>query len=49
MEEAARIARVEHGSEKDDAISGVGVRNYYAKLGYHLDGPFMSKWLNEEE
>jgi elongator complex protein 3 len=29
------------------SISGVGVRNYYAKLGYWLDGPYMSKWLDE--
>lgn len=43
MEEAERIAREEHGSEKISVISGVGVRNYYARLGYELDGPFMSK------
>ncbi|KAL7665910.1 Radical SAM core domain-containing protein [[Candida] zeylanoides] len=49
MEEAARIARDEHGSAKISVISGVGVRNYYAKLGYHLDGPFMSKWLTYDE
>jgi elongator complex protein 3 len=45
MEEAERIARDEHGSEKLAVISGVGTRNYYRKLGYLLDGPFMSKWL----
>ncbi len=45
MEEAERIAREEHGSEKISVISGVGVRNYYAKLGYFLDGPYMSKML----
>lgn len=45
MEEAERIARDEHGSEKIAVISGVGVRNYYAKLGYSLDGPYMSKML----
>lgn len=38
MEEAERIAREEHGSVKLSVISGVGVRNYYAKLGYTLDG-----------
>ncbi|KAG0669631.1 Elongator subunit [Maudiozyma exigua] len=43
MEEAERIAREEHGSQKISVISGVGVRNYYAKLGYDLDGPYMSK------
>ena len=45
MEEAERIAREEHGSEKISVISGVGVRNYYAKLGYELDGPYMSKMI----
>lgn len=45
MEEAERIAREEHGSEKISVISGIGVRNYYARLGYELDGPYMSKML----
>ncbi|KAI8647133.1 elongator complex protein 3 [Parasitella parasitica] len=45
MEEAARIAKEEHGSTKLSVISGVGVRDYYAKLGYTLDGPYMSKML----
>jgi len=45
MEEAARIALEEHGSEKIAVISGVGTRNYYSKLGYELDGPYMSKML----
>ncbi|GAB7347830.1 hypothetical protein MBLNU459_g5366t1 [Dothideomycetes sp. NU459] len=49
MEEAARIARDEHGSSKLSVISGVGVRSYYAKLGYWLDGPYMSKWLTDED
>jgi len=45
MEEAERIAREEHESEKISVISGVGTRNYYRKLGYELDGPYMSKLL----
>ncbi|XP_043476926.1 elongator complex protein 3 [Leptopilina heterotoma] len=45
MEEAERIARVEHRSNKIAVISGVGTRNYYRKLGYELDGPYMSKSL----
>jgi elongator complex protein 3 len=45
MEEAERIARDEHGSVKLLVISGVGTRNYYRKLGYELDGPYMSKKL----
>ncbi|KAF8249428.1 histone acetyltransferase ELP3 [Wilcoxina mikolae CBS 423.85] len=48
MEAAERIAKYEHRSKKISVISGVGVRNYYAKLGYWLDGPYMSKWLDEE-
>ncbi|VDP94311.1 unnamed protein product [Echinostoma caproni] len=45
MEEAERIAREEHGSVKIAVISGVGTRNYYRKLGYELEGPYMTKWL----
>lgn len=26
-------------------IVGVGTRNYYRKIGYELDGPYMSKTL----
>lgn len=48
MEEAARIAREEHGSYKLAVISGVGTRNYYAKLGYHLEGTYMVKLLNDD-
>ncbi|XP_017152627.1 elongator complex protein 3 [Drosophila miranda] len=47
MEEAERIAVEEHGSRKLAVISGVGTRNYYRKLGYALDGPYMSKILSE--
>jgi len=45
MEEAERIAREEHRSEKIIVISGVGTRHYYRKMGYELDGPYMSKLL----
>jgi hypothetical protein len=45
MEEAERIARWEHGSRKMVVIAGVGTRHYYRKLGYELDGPYMSKDL----
>lgn len=45
MEEAARIAKDEHGSKKIVVISGVGTRNYYRKMGYDLDGPYMTKSL----
>ncbi|XP_005105278.1 elongator complex protein 3 [Aplysia californica] len=45
MEEAERIALEEHGSRKIAVISGVGTRNYYAKIGYVLEGPYMTKTL----
>ncbi|KAK2725133.1 hypothetical protein QYM36_001548 [Artemia franciscana] len=45
MEEAERIALEEHGSHKIAVISGVGTRNYYRKLGYELEGPYMVKFL----
>lgn len=49
MEEAERIARVEHGSSKISVISGIGVRSYYKKLGYHVDGVYMSKMLEKRD
>jgi elongator complex protein 3 len=45
MEEAERISKEEHGSNKIAVISGVGTRNYYSKLGYYLEGPYMVKNL----
>lgn len=48
MEEAERITIEEHGNWKLAVISGVGTRNYYKKLGYSLDGPYMSKVLRSE-
>jgi elongator complex protein 3 len=46
MEEAQRIAREEHGSNKLAVISGVGTRHYYRKLGFELEGTYMVKDLN---
>ena len=46
MEEAERIAREEHGSDKILVISGVGTRFYYRKMEYFLDGVYMSKFLD---
>ncbi len=45
MQEAERIARIEHHSSKLAVISGVGTRHYYRKLGYHLEGHYMVKHL----
>lgn len=44
MNKAEEIAK-ENNKEKILVISGVGVRNYYRKLGYEKDGPYMSKKL----
>ena len=45
MEEAERIAREEHDSVKVAVISGVGTRDFYRRLGYKLEGPYMTKKL----
>ena len=45
MEKAEEIAKV-NGKNKMVVISGIGVRKYYEKLGYHLEGPYMVKELN---
>lgn len=43
--EAERIAKEEFNCKKILVISGVGAREYYYKLGYKLDGVYVSKWL----
>ncbi|MEM4328647.1 MAG: tRNA uridine(34) 5-carboxymethylaminomethyl modification radical SAM/GNAT enzyme Elp3 [Candidatus Caldarchaeum sp.] len=43
MKEAEKVVFEEKGLDKVVVISGVGVRNYYRKLSYVLDGPYMSK------
>lgn len=48
VEEAERIAREEHGSDKILVISGVGTRYYYRKMGYQLDGVYMSKMFDND-
>ncbi len=45
MAEAEKIAREEYRSKKILVISGIGVREYYLKMGYARDGPYMSKQL----
>ena len=45
MEEAERISKEEHGSNKLAVISGVGVRSYYAKFGFINEGPYMVKYI----
>lgn len=45
LAEAEAIAK-RHGKDKMIIISGVGVREYYAKLGYAWEGPYMVKQLS---
>jgi len=42
MDEAEKIAKKEK-CKKISVISSVGVREYYRKLGYELEGPYMVK------
>ena len=42
MAEAEKIAK-QNGCEKMSVISGVGVRGYYKKIGYNLEGSYMAK------
>ncbi|MDY6958400.1 MAG: tRNA uridine(34) 5-carboxymethylaminomethyl modification radical SAM/GNAT enzyme Elp3 [Halobacteriota archaeon] len=44
LERAVELANDE-GYEKISIISGIGVREYYRKLGYERDSHFMSKYL----
>lgn len=45
LQEAEKIAKEEFNKNKLLIISGIGVRDYYRKLGYHKDGPYMSKYI----
>jgi len=45
MQEAERIVSEEYAGLKLFVISAVGTREYYKKLGYQIDGPYMSKVL----
>lgn len=44
IERAEQISK-ENGAEKLAIIAGVGVRKYYEKLGYSLEGTYMTKYL----
>ncbi len=45
MLESEKIAKEEFDAKKMLVISAVGTRQYYRKLGYTLDGPYMAKSL----
>jgi elongator complex protein 3 len=42
VREAERIALEEFDKDQMNITSGIGVREYYRKLGYERDGPYMS-------
>ena len=44
MDEAEKITK-QQGIAKLSVISGIGVREYYRKIGYDLDGYYMIKEL----
>ena len=45
MQEAERLAKEELSIRKLLVISAVGTREYYKRLGYELEGPYMIKIL----
>jgi len=45
--EAEKIAKQEFGLSKIAVISGVGVRNYYRRLGYRLKDTYMVKYMSK--
>lgn len=45
MGQAEKISKEEFDAKKLLVISAVGTRQYYRKLGYLLDGPYMAKLL----
>jgi elongator complex protein 3 len=45
MQEAERITKEEFKVKKISVISAVGTREYYRKMGYVLNGPYVSKVL----
>jgi elongator complex protein 3 len=45
MEEAENIAKEKFDAKKMLVISAIGTREYYRKLGYRKEGPYISKML----
>ncbi|RLG19869.1 tRNA uridine(34) 5-carboxymethylaminomethyl modification radical SAM/GNAT enzyme Elp3, partial [Candidatus Micrarchaeota archaeon] len=48
LKEAERLAHEEFDYAKIAVISGVGVREYYRKFGYRLEGPYMVRALGKD-
>ena len=45
--EIAECVSMRHGMDKIAIISGIGVRNYYRKRGYELEGSYMVKHVTD--
>jgi len=45
LREAERITEEECKADRISVLSGVGAREYYRSLGYHLEGAYMVKQL----
>ena len=45
--ECERIGAEEHDARELKVTSGVGARDYYRRLGYHLDEPYMVKVFSD--
>lgn len=45
LQEAEKIAKEEFNKKKLIVISGIGVRDYYYKLGYKKEGPYVVKTI----
>ena len=45
MEEAERIAKEMYGMDRMVVMSALGTKEYYGRLGYACDGPYVSKPL----
>jgi len=43
--EAERISREEYGRKKILVTSALGTKQYYMRLGYSRDGPYMAKMI----
>jgi len=48
LAEAERIAKEEYDRHKILVTSALGTKEYYMRFGYHYDGPYMSKWLENQ-
>ncbi len=45
MKNIEKISKEEFDAKKIAVISGFGARDFFRKLGYHLDGVYVSKLL----